>query len=563
MSARGRVMPSTRADPELGAGTATGVRWSNSASSGGLSALLARVGVSRLSASAWGAIGATVSFIALTCWWLTVDHSVPVFDAGDHLEEALIAHKLLAAGDILGPFNHEAVYPPLGHLVGALGAFVGGVNVSAPIVAENVVFVSLLTLGCYQTGRLLFGQPAGMLAAIFVLGSPLLIVQFHVFMLDAPEAAMVAVATWLILASERFSRVSIAGLAGLVVGAGVIVKVQFPLFIVGLVLVGLLRGGWRNWRGFLTFSVAALAVGAPWYLDHIANLEFMLEIAGANPGVASSSAPALFTGANLTWYFWSTLNSQLLAPLFLLALGGTVWLVMVIARRAERWSIRLDFLVGLFTAWFAVTMARHHDIRYDIPLMPYLAVIGTGWIVFLRPTARFIAIALLVGAVAANTLGNTFGVGGNATLALTHPLSDGQAFPDRVTFYNNEGFLVAGPKRDGDVPGLVNALGRQGVRLLTWNTINDVQFEFSSEGISALAYIAGMTPFGSAAELAGEPRAAGLIYQERTESGPAPCTRLAKGAGVWVAREDPAGGKVRFYCPYPQPHYYGAALKLG
>lgn len=111
---------------------------------------------------------------------------------------------MLQSGDLLGPFDNVLQYPPLALLVGALAMFVGGVNVASPIIAENVVFVSLLTLGCYQTGRLLFGARAGLLAVIFVLGSPLLIAQFHVFMLDAPETALVAVSMWLILASEDF-----------------------------------------------------------------------------------------------------------------------------------------------------------------------------------------------------------------------------------------------------------------------------------------------------------------------------------------------------------------------
>ncbi len=523
---------------------------------------MARVGVSRLSASAWGAIGATLTFIGLTCWWLTVDRSVPVFDAGDHLEEALILHHLLAAGDILGPFNHEAVYPPLGHIVGALAAFVGGVNVSAPIIGENVVFVSLLTLGCYQTGRLLFGPLAGLLAAVFVLGSPLLIVQFHVFMLDAPEASMVAVGMWLILASEHFSRTRVAALAGLVVGLGVIVKVQFPLFLVGLVLVALLRGGWRNWRGFALFTVIALVVGLPWYIDHISNLKEMLDIAAANGGVPPSNAPPLFSEANLAWYLWSTLNSQLLVPLSLLVLGGTAWLIVAVRRRGERWKVRLDFLFAFFFAWFAVTMVRHHDIRYDIPLIPFLAVAATGWILYLRSWARALAIALLVLAVGANTLASTFGAGGEVTLALAHPLPNTQAFPDRLTFYSNVGFLVAGPKRDGDVPGLIDELGHEGVRALSWNTINSVVYEFSGEGLSALAYIAGMTVFGSPGELVGEPHAAALIYEEKPAQGQTPCTRLSSGSGIFLARDNPATGKVTFFCPYPSPHYYGKALKL-
>ena len=77
-------------------------------------------------------------------------------------------------------------------IVGALASFVGGVNVASPIIAENLVFVPLLALACYQTGRLLFGPLAGMLAVVFVLGSPLVVSLFHVFMLDAPLTALVA-----------------------------------------------------------------------------------------------------------------------------------------------------------------------------------------------------------------------------------------------------------------------------------------------------------------------------------------------------------------------------------
>jgi len=36
-------------------------------------------------AQAWGAIGITALFLGISCWWLTQDHSIPVFDAGRHL----------------------------------------------------------------------------------------------------------------------------------------------------------------------------------------------------------------------------------------------------------------------------------------------------------------------------------------------------------------------------------------------------------------------------------------------------------------------------------------------
>src|ERR1700675_49536 len=90
---------------------------------------------------AWGAIVTAVAFIAITCWWLTVDRSIPVYDAGDHLEAALDFHNLIQSGNLLGPFNYTSQYPPLGYIVGAIAAFIGGVNVAAPIVGENLVFV--------------------------------------------------------------------------------------------------------------------------------------------------------------------------------------------------------------------------------------------------------------------------------------------------------------------------------------------------------------------------------------------------------------------------------------
>src|SRR5271155_306135 len=225
--------------------------------------------ISRWSASAWGAIAVTTVFIGLTCWWLTQDRSIPVYDAGGHLATAIRYHQMIQSGNLLEPFENALEYPPLAFLVGAFAMFIGGVNVSSPIIAENIVFASLLALGCYQTGRLLFGARAGLLAVIFVLGSPLLIAQFHVFMLDAPETALVAVSMWLILASEDFSRGRMAGLAGLAVGCGLLIKAQFPFFVAGIVLAALTRGGWRHWRGLVAFAAVPLVLAAPWYIDHL------------------------------------------------------------------------------------------------------------------------------------------------------------------------------------------------------------------------------------------------------------------------------------------------------
>jgi 4-amino-4-deoxy-L-arabinose transferase-like glycosyltransferase len=529
-----------------------------------------RVDVKRWSAPAWGAIGVTATFIALTCWWLTQDRSVPIYDAGHHLLVAFEFHSMLKAGNLLGPLTQTGVYPPFGHLVGALGVFIGGVNVASPIIGENLVFVPLLALGCYQTGKLLFGRLAGLLAVIFVLGSPLLTSLFHVFMLDAPLTSMVAVSIWLMLASEDFSRLGVAGAAGVAVGLGLNLKAQFPLFLAGLTIAMLLHGGWRNWRGIISFCAAALVVGAPWYAVHLSELSYLVEVAGASvPGAPPGNIPPLFSTANFLWYFWNTLNSQLLAPLFLLALGGTLWTVVAVIRGRDKQGLRLEFLAGGFIAWLISTyVTLHHDIRYGLPLLAYVAVIGTGWIVSLPRIARLAAIAVLVLGVLANTVGTNFGVGREVKIALAGTLPATEQLPDRVVIYSTVGFLASAPNRDGDVPGLLDALRREGVRAVSWSIGQSQQADFSYEGLLALINIAQLVPdVTEKPEFAKSSSVATILHEPITSHSPPTCTRLSNGTGVlvtrvspgtgvWVVRYDTAARQLAFYCPTHHPQYY-------
>jgi hypothetical protein len=519
--------------------------------------LISRVGVGRLSAAAWGAVTATSLFIALTCWWLTQDRSIPIYDVGDQLQTALEYHNMLAAGNLLGPLDHVGVYPIFAHIVGAVAMLIGGVNVAAPTVGENVVFVPLLALGCYQTGRLVFGSFAGMLAVIFVFGSPLLMSLFHVFLLDAPLAALVAVSVWLVLASEDFSRVGVAGAAGLAVGLGMNIKVQFGLFLAGLILVALAHGGWRNWRGLVVFAVVAVVIGTPWYLVHVSELPRMLSLASSGPGTPAGNIPPTLSVDNFSWYFWNVLNSQLLAPLFVALVAGTAWTLRATIRERGREAARLELLVGTFAAWLAITLTPHHDIRYGLPLLGFIAVMATGWIAHLPRKPRLAVSALLVLAVVANTLGMTFGVGQEAVIALAHPLSSSEQKPGRIVVYATDGFLASAPSRDGDVPGLLDSLAREGVSTVSWAAEQSLEPDFSYEGLIPLAHMARLIPaLVERLQFVRSASVATLVHERVSPGAPPTCTRLSDGTGVWVARFDASAGKLAFYCPTRRPRFY-------
>jgi hypothetical protein len=520
-----------------------------------------RVGVSSWTGYAWGAIAVTSCFVALTCWWLTQDRSIPIYDAGAHLETAFQYRAMLEAGNFLGLFNYESVYPPLVHIIGGLAGVIGGVNVAAPIVAENLIFVPLLAFGCYRTGRLLFGSAAGLLAVACVLGAPLLIEQFHVFMLDAPMTALIAVTIWLVLASEDFSRFNFAAAAGFAAGFGMLTKVQFAVYVAGFVCFVLLHGGWRNWRGVLVFLGIGFVIAAPWYIIHLSEFSRIFEIAGTSPGadVPPGNAPPTLTVTNFLWYFWSVMNSQLLVPLFLLAIGGSLWMFATLVRNREGQGARLELLVGAFLTWLTITITPHHDIRYGMPLLAYTAVIATGWIVCLPRYARLAATTVLIVGVMANTLGVTVGVGREASLALASSPPSTQQIPDQMIFYARKGFLAAGPIRDGDMQGLFEVMRRNGVRTVAWSLEQSRLPDFSFEGLIPLAQIAGLSPaLTSTVEFSPSPLVATLIHEPiGSQIKLPPCRRLVDGTGVWVVRYDSNARKLALYCPGRNPQYYG------
>lgn len=118
---------------------------------------------------ALAAAAVTVAFMIVSFIWLARDQTVPIFDNGVHLTWATHYRDMIASGDLLRPFETWIRYPPLVHLVGAAGMFIGGKEVAPAVTAQNVVFVPLLALGCYQAGRIAFNRLAGALAATALL----------------------------------------------------------------------------------------------------------------------------------------------------------------------------------------------------------------------------------------------------------------------------------------------------------------------------------------------------------------------------------------------------------
>ncbi len=520
---------------------------------------------------AWGAIAATIAYIGVTCWWLTVDRHVPIFDSGLHLELAIKVHEHLSAGDVWGALTLTPPYPPFAYLIGSLGIAIGGVGVAPPIIAENLVFVPLLALGCYNVGRLAFSPLAGMLAVVFAFGSPLITAQFHVFMTDAPESAMVAISVWAILATERFSRIGVSALAGVAVGLGMLTKEPLAIFVVGPLAVTAIRGGWRAWRGVAVFAAVALALALWWYIDEYSQVQAIQTEAvhGAGLAVTGGIAPLRGSLTNFEWYFWNIVNWQLLTPLCLFAIVGWLWTIVGFLRRRPVSPLAPELAIGAFVAWLGLTETFVHDNRYSMPLLLYLAVFGSFWIARLPRAGRLATGLALVAIVAVNTLGDSFGVGWTWRPSLSDTGLSSQQWPDVFSVVSTAGYIVSAPEREGNLLGLMQTLKHRGVTQILWRRGPDqARPLFSNAGIEVLAEIAGLGTQDEAPPQSAPPSAwshfAFLRYGATepagaTESGePPPCLAPSSGTGVWIVIGNPNAPGVRYYCPSHDPQFYGS-----
>ena len=508
------------------------------------------------SSAAWWAIGAAAAFVLLTLWWLTQDRAVPSGDAAEELWAAFRFRDYMLHGDVGAIFDYPAYYPPYGLVLGGLVSIAGGIGRNAVVLGVNLVCVPLLALSCYRIGRLAAGPRAGALAVVFALGSPLLIEQFHVFIIDAPEATVAAVSVWLVLASERFSRVGVAALAGLAIGIGTGTKEQFPLYVAGLLAVVLVRGGWRNVRGLAAFAAVALLVGVPWYVHNADRLGRIYSASQTGEGllfpVPPLARPALLSVANAEWYGWATLNGLLFAPLAAIAAIGGATALWRLRRPRERAGVVPELLGGLVGSGLLLTLLTHKDMRYSLPTIVYLAVLGTAWIARLERRPRAIATAALVAAVTATTLGMTFGVGGAVPARppgnLGAALGVGVPPRNRVVVYANHDYLVAGPRRAADMLGFMRGLHRIGVRRIYWDpALSGPEHEdFNGAGLSVLGRIAGLAVADVIAPGVVLPRYAMLIYQPAPR-GSGACVRFEDGMGVWALIGRGTGAVP--YCP--------------
>lgn len=354
-----------------------------------------------------GFVAFSIVYLGSTLWWL-LENTLPfAWDQSWYLETS---QRLL--WEIQGG-------RPVGFLQTLVGAF-GGTkaplmsllplpfyltlgNTNAAIIATLLAITAVGLIFLFLLGKELFGSAQAAVAVVIVGFMPLTFGLARDFLVDFGLMALVALWIYLALRSNFFQRRRICLAVGVATGLGLLMKLSFPLFIVGPLTIILLQR-WRT-AGFNLFAWSrdglvvlggSLLVAGVWYIP---NAKKVLGFATSSTFGSISQdysdgdplAPAV-----ILRYWQEILNHG--TSVFLGALLMTLLAVALYRRRTDAGRLKSScdrpapaaLLISWFLIPFVVTsLAVNKDHRYLLPALPAVGFAISALLFYIVRSTRF------------------------------------------------------------------------------------------------------------------------------------------------------------------------------
>jgi 4-amino-4-deoxy-L-arabinose transferase-like glycosyltransferase len=339
-----------------------------------------------------------VAVTAVNYWWASTDARPPDWDAARDLWNSLLYLQTLHTHRLLPFLQQYDYYPPLVYWVALPFYKLFGISITSAVLS-NAVFITPLLYAVYFLGRRLGGRSVGLLATLLIASYPMMVSQFKQYQLDAPLAAMVALALCLLVYSQGFRRPRLTLAFGVVCGLGMLTKWTFvacialpALWTLGQAVVADIKA--RAPRRLATVGVAALiayTICSPWYAANFQQFQIDMQ-ANGKPQAILEGDPQVGTWAGDTYYLNSLVNEQIFLPgvlFFLIGLGVIAW------RRPRENGIP-ELLLLIAGSYIVFTVIANKDARYTLPMLPAVAVISAYGLLSLSKRGR-LAVSAAVG----------------------------------------------------------------------------------------------------------------------------------------------------------------------
>jgi hypothetical protein len=293
-------------------------------------------------------------------------------------------------------FQHEGWVPPLLPSVTAVAELVGGSRQIIPSMEVQLLFFAILVVSTYGIGARLKDARTGLLAAGTVAAVPAVTDFVRSYHMVVSSTAMLTLATFALLATERFRRPGWSAGWGLSLGLTALSRTMMIAFVPALLAAALvlLFVPRPDGRRAVNFAVGLAAFGATslvWYATSWRPILHYLVDAGygaqsANYGPSTSVLSARYWANEAR----GAVNGSLylsLAVVIVAAFGAALVALVVRARQAPpsgaasvvRGLLRSEALVPalvLLEGYLALTSSRNKGTGFVVPLLPPLIVLA-------------------------------------------------------------------------------------------------------------------------------------------------------------------------------------------
>jgi len=307
-----------------------------------------------------------------TLIWLSLDRSPPTWDDAWYLCNSLTAYDALTHGGFAAYVAKlNSAFGFKAPLIAALPSpfyLVFGRRWHAAYLV-NIVAMAILFVAVYRIAKRQWTPRAAALAVAITGTMPLLYGLARWYLVEYALSALVALAVCVLLDFGGLETQSAALLFGAVCGAGLLLKVTFPVYVLPVFLYV-----WMNSRRRISSLALAAGVCAalalPWYALHFGPVFRNIVDAGFGEGAAVQGVGPIFDLRTWTTYL-SNVAREGISPYYAVLLVGALALILLRLRGPLRAAPVLCWMLP-----FAIFLfGGNKDVRFIAPILPAAALL--------------------------------------------------------------------------------------------------------------------------------------------------------------------------------------------
>jgi hypothetical protein len=304
--------------------------------------------------------------------WLRLNRAPPAWDDSWYLSNSLTLYDAWTSGGLLGLATQflaalgfkapliTALPLPFYLIFGRRWHFAFLVNLAAMLALYAAV---------WGIGNRLRGARAGLIAVYICATLPLLYGLSRWYMVEYPLAACVALACWLAIVPEDFTRPWVGVALGIVCGFGMLLKIVFPVFVALPMGAALIRS--RSWKALARVAIPCILLAGPWYALHWrATVDYAMA-SGYGDLAAAQRTGAIFSPAAISAYLG--LVAERGVSFYYLVVTACAAVVVLLRRQFQAFR-RISPLAWWLAPFLLFLFGENKDVRYIAPLLPAFAL---------------------------------------------------------------------------------------------------------------------------------------------------------------------------------------------